>query len=566
MNPHIPYWGRLRMQEYNVVVETTPGLFEEVLVTDDMMLQQLAEESQDNYKDRIVLANVNGRLRELNKNVTEGSTVSFLTMTERDGKRTYRRSVTLLLQKAVQNLWGEGKHVRVLYSLGEGYYCELQDDAINEDKLKAIKAEMQRLVEADIPIEKNSVKTEEAEYRFRDRGMKDKERLLHYRRSSRVNLYVLDGLEDYFYGYMVPSTRYLGIFDLQLYEEGFVLLFPNKDGSKVEPLKTSNKLYHTLKQSREWSRMLGVGTIGALNDAIASGKGGQIVLLQEALMEERIGALAAQIAERGNVKFVMIAGPSSSGKTTFSNRLSIQLLAKGLKPHPVGLDDYYLDRRLCPRDEDGNLDFESLDALDVEQFNEDMTRLLNGEAVDMPSFNFKTGQREYRGNVLQLGEDDILVIEGIHGLNDKLSHTLPAASKFKVYISALTQLNIDEHNPLPTTDCRLLRRIVRDARTRGTTAQETIAMWSSVRRGEEKNIFPYQDSADVMFNSALLYEPAVLKVYAEPLLFQIPRESDEYFEAKRLLKLLDYFLPLPTEGIMQSSLVREFVGGSCFNV
>ncbi len=566
MNPHIPYWGQLRMQEYNVVVETTPGLFEEVLVTDDMTLQQLAEESQDNYKDRIVLANVNGRLRELNKNVAEGSTVSFLTMTERDGKRTYRRSVTLLLQKAVQNLWGEGKHVRVFYSLGEGYYCELQDDAINEDKLKAIKAEMQRLVDADIPIEKNSVKTEAAEHRFRDRGMKDKERLLHYRRSSRVNLYVLDGLEDYFYGYMVPSTGYLGIFDLQLYEEGFVLLFPNKDGSKVEPLKTSNKLYHTLKQSREWSRMLGVGTIGALNDAIASGKGGQIVLLQEALMEERIGALAAQIAERGNVKFVMIAGPSSSGKTTFSNRLSIQLLAKGLKPHPVGLDDYYLDRRLCPRDEDGNLDFESLDALDVEQFNEDMTRLLNGEAVDMPSFNFKTGQREYRGNVLQLGEDDILVIEGIHGLNDKLSRTLPAASKFKVYISALTQLNIDEHNPLPTTDCRLLRRIVRDARTRGTTAQETIAMWSSVRRGEEKNIFPYQDSADVMFNSALLYEPAVLKVYAEPLLFQIPRESDEYFEAKRLLKLLDYFLPLPTEGIMQSSLVREFVGGSCFHV
>lgn len=566
MNPHIPFWGRLRMQEYNVVVETTPGLFEEVLVTDDMTLQQLAEESQDNYKDRIVLANVNGRLRELNKKVADGSTVSFLTMTERDGKRTYRRSVTLLLQKAVENLWGEGKHVRVFYSLGEGYYCELENDTIDEAKLHAIYDEMMRLVEADIPIEKNSVKTEEAEYRFRDRGMKDKERLLHYRRSSRVNLYVLDGLEDYFYGYMVPSTGYLGIFDLQLYEEGFVLLFPNKDGSKVEPLKTSNKLYHTLKQSREWSRMLGVGTIGALNDAIASGKGGQIVLLQEALMEERIGALAAQIAERGNVKFVMIAGPSSSGKTTFSNRLSIQLLAKGLKPHPVGLDDYYLDRRLCPRDEDGNLDFESLDALDVEQFNEDMTRLLNGEAVDMPSFNFKTGQREYRGNVLQLGEDDILVIEGIHGLNDKLSHTLPAASKFKVYISALTQLNIDEHNPLPTTDCRLLRRIVRDARTRGTTAQETIAMWRSVRRGEEKNIFPYQDSADVMFNSALLYEPAVLKVYAEPLLFQIPRESDEYFEAKRLLKLLDYFLPLPTEGIMQSSLVREFVGGSCFNV
>ena len=283
-------------------------------------------------------------------------------------------------------------------------------------------------------------------------------------------------------------------------------------------------------------------------------------------MEERIGSLAAQIAEKKGIKFVMIAGPSSSGKTTFSNRLSIQLLAKGRKPHPISLDDYYDDRERCPRDVDGNLDFECLEALDVRQFNEDMTRLLAGEEVDMPSFNFKTGKREYRGRTLQLKENDILVIEGIHGLNDKLSYTLPAESKFKIYISALTQLNIDEHNPLSTTDCRLLRRIVRDARTRGTTAQETIAMWKSVRRGEEKNIFPFQDSADVMFNSALLYEVAVLKVYAEPLLFQIPRDSAEYLEAKRLLKFLDYFLPLPTEGIAQSSLVREFVGGSCFNV
>ena len=306
--------------------------------------------------------------------------------------------------------------------------------------------------------------------------------------------------------------------------------------------------------------------IGALNDAIASGRGEQIILLQEALMEERIGSLAAQIAAKKGIKFVMIAGPSSSGKTTFSNRLSIQLLAKGRKPHPISLDDYYDDRERCPRDADGNLDFECLEALDVRQFNEDMTRLLAGEKVDMPSFNFKTGKREYRGRTLQLKENDILVIEGIHGLNDKLSYTLPAESKFKIYISALTQLNIDEHNPLSTTDCRLLRRIVRDARTRGTTAQETIAMWKSVRRGEEKNIFPFQDSADVMFNSALLYEVAVLKVYAEPLLFQIPRDSAEYLEAKRLLKFLDYFLPLPTEGIAQSSLVREFVGGSCFNV
>ena len=343
-------------------------------------------------------------------------------------------------------------------------------------------------------------------------------------------------------------------------------MFPNKNGSVVEPLVTSKKLFHTLQDSKKWSQMLGVGTVGALNEAISHGGGHELILLQEALMEERIGNIAAQIAESHDKKFVMIAGPSSSGKTTFSNRLSIQLRAKGLNPHPIGLDDYYIDRDKCPRDENGEFDFECLESIDVEKFNEDMTALLNGEEIMMPSFNFKTGRREYRGKKLKLGDNDILVIEGIHGLNDKLSYTLPAESKFRIYISALTQLNIDEHNPLPTTDGRLLRRIVRDARTRGTSAQETLGMWASVRRGEEKYIFPFQDSADVMFNSALVYEMAILKVYAEPLLFQIPRDSEEYLEAKRLLKLLDYFLPLPTEGIAQNSLVREFVGGSCFNV
>ena len=381
-----------------------------------------------------------------------------------------------------------------------------------------------------------------------------------------MNLYNLDGVEDYFYGYMAHETGKLGYYELERYESGFVLLFPGGDSRNVEPLDTSNKLFHTLRRSREWSHMLDVGTIGALNDAIASGRGQDLILLQEALMEERIGSIAAQIAERRQTKFVLIAGPSSSGKTSFANRLSIQLIAKGLKPHPVSLDDYYTDREQCPKNPDGSFDFECLEAFDVKQFNTDMTRLLGGEAVEMPSFNFKTGKREYRGNVLQLKEDDILVIEGIQGLNEKLSYQLPAESKFKIYISALTQLNIDEHNPLPTTDGRLIRRIVRDARTRGTNAQKTIAMWPSVRRGEEQYIFPYQEGADVMFNSALVYELAVLKVYAEPLLFQIPRECPEYLEAKRLLKFMDYILPLPTEGISRNSLIREFVGGSCFNV
>ncbi len=557
------------MQEFNVKVQTATGnseSWEEIVVAEGTPLQKLAERYQENYPNLIVLASVDHKLRELNKKVSGPCSISFQTVADRDGKRTYRRSVTLLMQKAVENLWQGKVQVTVYYSLGEGYYCELEGKILQKDSLCQIRQEMLRLAGEDLPIEKKSVKTVDAEKKFHDLGMTDKERLLHYRRSSRVNLYSLDGMEDYYYGYMVPSTGYLKVFELVSYEEGFVLLFPNKDSEVVEPLKTSNKLYHTLRESRRWSRMLDIGTIGALNDAIASGRGKQVILLQEALMEERIGTLAQQIADRKDAKFVMIAGPSSSGKTSFSNRLSIQLLAKGRIPHPIGLDDYYDDRERCPRDENGNLDFECLEALDVEQFNKDMTRLLAGETVDMPSFNFKTGKREYRGKQLTLGKDDILVIEGIHGLNSRLSYSLPEESKFKIYISALTQLNIDEHNPLPTTDCRLLRRIVRDARTRGTSARNTIAMWSSVRRGEEKNIFPFQDSADVMFNSALLYELAVLKVYAEPLLFQIPRDSEEYLEAKRLLKLLDYFLPLPTEGIMQSSLVREFVGGSCFNV
>lgn len=554
------------MQEFEITMKLGQGETEKISVAEGTTLQDLARKYQSEYKHTIVLANVDGKLRELFKPIIKSVTVSFLTMASHDGRRTYRRSVTLLMQKAVENLWNNEVKVRVYYSLGGNYYCELKGRESDEQSVSAIKEEMNRLVKADLPIEKKSYKTTDAEEMFQKNGMKDKERLLHYRRSSRVNIYSIDGMEDYYYGYMVPSTGCLGMFDLEVYEKGFVLLLPKKSGDGVESLSTSNKLFHTLRESRRWSRMLGVGTIGSLNDAIASGRGEQIILLQEALMEEQIGALAARIAEKKGIKFVMIAGPSSSGKTTFSNRLSIQLMSKGLTPHPIGLDDYYADREKCPRDENGNFDFECLEALDVELFNHDMTKLLAGEEIEMPSFNFKTGKREYRGKKLKLGSDDILVIEGIHGLNDKLSYSLPEESKFRIYISALTQLNIDEHNPLPTSDCRLLRRIVRDARTRGTSAQETIAMWHSVRRGEEKYIFPFQDSADVMFNSALLYEIAVLKVYAEPLLFQIPRDSAEYSEAKRLLKFLDYFLPLPTEGIMQSSLVREFVGGSCFNV
>ena len=580
------------MQEYSVKVTLPDGQVMAVTASESDTLEAVADRFKDYYEDDIILGIVNGRLRELNKKIKSDCELSFVTTADRDGRRTYRRSVVLLLQRAIYDVYGSMTQLHVMHSLGEGYYCQLekavecadsQQEKYNEDTdlqgsrenseksvtehdIDRIVCSMCSFVEKDLPITKHSAKTQYAEQLFKEKGQHDKERLLHYRRSSRVNLYELDGVVDYFYGFMAPSTGMLKYFDIVPYESGFVLLFPGANSRSVEPLVTSNKLFHTLDDSREWSKMLGIGTIGSLNDAIAAGRGQEIMLLQEALMEQKIGNLAAQIASDDKKKFVMIAGPSSSGKTSFANRLSIQLIAKGRKPHPLSLDDYYVDREFCPKNPDGSFDFECLESIDVKLFNEDMNRLLKGEAVDMPSFNFKTGKREYRGRKLVLGPDDILVIEGIHGLNDRLSQLIPPEHKFKIYISALTQLNIDEHNPLSTTDERLIRRIVRDARTRGTNAMETIAMWPSVRKGESENIFPFQEQADVMFNSALVYELAVLKVYAEPLLFGIERDCPEYLEAKRLLKLLDYFLPMPADGIPNNSLLREFVGGSCFNV
>ena len=536
---------------------------------------RVAQDYQAQYADDIVLVLYNGRLRELNKKADADGTVAFLTTADKTGRKAYRRSVTLLMQKAVYNLWGkEQVDVRVKYSIGQGYYCELvqrlpeKENVLqfSEEDAVRLKNEMYQMVVADIDIEKKSINTEDAIALFHDCGMKDKEKLFRYRRSSRLNIYELDGYTDYFYGFMVPSTGYLRYYDIIPYEDGFMLQFPNEETKETAEFQPSVKLFRTLKASRDWGKMLEIDTIGALNDAITGGKTQQMILTQEALFEERIGRLAQQIVAAGDRKFIMIAGPSSSGKTTFSHRLSIQLAAKGLNPHPFPLDDYYIDRDICPRDENGELDLECLESLDVELFNHDMNELLAGKTVNLPIFNFKTGKREYKDKYMRLGKEDVLVIEGIHGLNDRLSYSLPVESKFKIYISALTQLNIDEHNCLPTTDGRMIRRIVRDARTRGTSAKETIAMWDSVRRGEEKYIFPFQEGADVMFNSALIYELAVLKMYAEPLLFAIDKDCPEYLEAKRLLKFLDYFLPMPSDGINQNSIIREFIGGSCFNV
>ncbi|MDE6697955.1 MAG: nucleoside kinase, partial [Lachnospiraceae bacterium] len=402
---------------------------------------------------------------------------------------------------------------------------------------------------------------------FKKHGMDDKVKLFKYRNNSTVNVYSLNGFEDYFYGYMVPSTKYIKYFELYQFDDGFVLQLPTKENpTEVPKFEPQRKMYNVLKESSKWSEMLEINTVGALNDIISSSSIEDMILVQEALQEKKIGDIAEEIKNRGNVKYVMIAGPSSSGKTTFSHRLSIQLRAIGLKPHPIAVDDYFVDRINSPKDENGNYNYEILEALDVKKFNEDMIALGNGETVELPTYNFVTGKREYKGKKLKLGKDDVLVIEGIHCLNDGLSYALDKENKFKIYVSALTQLNIDEHNRIPTTDGRLLRRIVRDARTRGTNARETISRWQSVRKGEENYIFPYQEEADVMFNSALIYELSVLKQYAEPLLYQIPRNCPEYDEANRLIKFLNYFLGVSSERIPTNSLVREFVGGGCFDL
>lgn len=531
---------------------------------------QVAEEFQKDYANDIVLVLYNNRLRELNREIPGDGSLSFVTTMDKAGRNAYRRSLTLLMQRAVYNLARETdapNTVKVLHSISQAYYCELGGKfPVTEAYLESLKAEMLRIAEEKQPILKKSIHAEDAVKFFAELGMKDKEKLFRYRRSSRVNIYSIGNYTDYYYGYMVPDTGYLKYFDLERYDEGFVLIFPSLDSRKTEKFVPSHKLYNVLKESARWGEMLEINTVGALNDAISQGRIQDVILLQEALMEQRVGKLAEQIAAQPERKFIMIAGPSSSGKTTFSHRLSIQLMAQGLHPHPIALDDYYVNRVDTPLDENGEYDYECLEALDIRQFNQDMTALLNGEEVDMPTYNFKTGKREYRGNRKRLKENDILVLEGIHGLNDKLSYSLPKASKLKIYISALTQLNIDEHNNLSTTDGRLIRRMVRDARTRNITARETFGRWDSVRRGEEKHIFPFQEHADVMFNSALIYEIAVLKQYAEPLLFNIDKDCSEYLEAKRLLKFLDYFLPVPSEDVQKNSILREFIGGSCFPV
>ena len=538
-------------------------------VKEGTTLSDLAKQVQLPQEPIILLAYMDGKLRELFTPMTKDCHVRFVTLKEQAGYMAYKRTATLMFLKACEDLLGTGATTKIAldYSIGNSIFCDfLEDRVIDEAFARSIQKRMEELAKANLPITKRSLDTDQAAKYFDRIGFKGKKELFQFRRESKMNIYSLDGYDNYFYGYMAPSTGYISAFLVSAYLHGVVLQIPKrKQTEEIVPFTPQPKLFHVMQRSREWTKTMGVDTVGALNDVITHGNINHLILLQEGLQEKLLADIADEIVSK-NKRIILIAGPSSSGKTTFSHRLSIQLQIAGLTPHPVSMDDYFLDRELSPRDENGNYNFETIASLDVDLLTKQINQLLDGEEIDVPSYNFNTGKREYHGHKLKIGEKDVLVMEGIHGLNGTLTNEIPEDAKYRIYVSALNQINLDEHNRIPSSDGRLLRRIVRDAMTRGNDARETISRWDSVRKGEEDNIFPYQEEADVMFNSAQIYEIAVLKQYAEPLLFAVPRDCPEYQEAKRLLKFLEYFLNIPSEAIPKTSLLREFIGGSCFEV
>lgn len=539
-------------------------------VEEGTTLEQLAKQLQKEEEPVILLAYMDGKLTELFTEIKKDCHVRFVTLKEQAGYMAYKRTATFIFLKACEDLLGKGESTKIAidYSIGNSIFCDFSSmERVVDDKFAhSIQKRMEQLYESDLPITKRSLDTDQASRYFDSVGFKGKRELFKFRRESKTNIYSMDGYDNYFYGYTAPSTGYIPTFLVSAYQHGVVLQIPKrKQTEEIVPFTPQPKLFHVMQRSREWTKTMGVDTVGALNDEITYGNINHLILLQEGLQEKLLADIADEIVSK-NKRIILIAGPSSSGKTTFSHRLSIQLEIAGLTPHPVSMDDYFLDRELSPRDENGNYNFETIASLDVDLLTKHINQLLNGEEVDVPSYNFVTGKREYHGHKLKIGQKDVLVMEGIHGLNGTLTNEIPEDAKYRIYVSALNQINLDEHNRIPSSDGRLLRRIVRDAMTRGNDARETISRWDSVRKGEEDNIFPYQEEADVMFNSAQVYEIAVLKQYAEPLLFAVPKDCPEYQEAKRLLKFLEYFLNIPSEAIPKTSLLREFIGGSCFDV
>ena len=516
-----------------------------------------------------VSAKVNNKVESLTFRVYNNKDVEFLDLCSSSGMRTYVRSLFFVLYKAVEDLYPNGNIV-LEHPISKGYYCQLKlDRSIGLDDVQRIKQRMKEIIAEDLPFERFEKHTDEVVELFRQKGMKDKVQLLETSGNLYSYYYTLGDTIDYYYGSLLPSTGYLHLFDLVKYYDGLLLQVPNRSNpSKLEEMLKQEKMLEVLKEHRQWNQILGIGTVGDFNKACNAGYATELINVSEALQEKRISQIADEIYHRSQkgqpVKLILISGPSSSGKTTFSKRLSVQLMANGLKPYPVSLDDYFVNRVDTPKDESGNYDYESLYALDLDFFNQQLQALLNGEEVELPRFNFNTGMREMSGNRLKVDDNMILILEGIHALNPELTPHIPAESKFKIYVSALTTILLDNHNYIPTTDNRLLRRIIRDYKYRGYSAEETISRWPSVRAGEEKCIFPFQENADVMFNSALLFELAIIKDYAEPILRKVPNNRPEYSEAYRLRKFLEYFIPLQDKELPPTSLLREFLGGSSF--
>jgi len=527
-------------------------------------LAELASEFAHGCKYPILAALVDNELFELRKPLISDCTVRFVDASDKEAYRTYQRSAVFLMLYAAKSVLGKNTRITIQHSINKNFYCEIQGQTVPQSKLDEIEQKMREAAAADLPIEKKSLTVEEAAAIAAGFGLEDKLLNFRYKRTANVNFYKLDWFYDYFYGAMAPSTGCITKFGLKAVDAGFLLLFPKRTNpDELSEVKRPEALTQVLHESKKWAKIHGIDTVGALNEKLTNGQRGNVIRITEALQEKRIANIADEINERG-ARLVLIAGPSSSGKTTFAERLSVQLRVNGLVPHVLSMDHYYLSRSQIPPDEFGEPDFEALSAIDVPQFTHDLDLLLKGETVEIPNFNFLTGSREYKGHFITLSENDVLVVEGIHGLNGAISDHIPPQEKYKIFISALTQLNLDDHNRIPTSDTRLMRRIVRDARTRGADAKRTFEMWPSVARGEERNIFPFQELADAVFNSALVYEMCVLKTYAEPLLFKINKSDPVYVEAKRLLKFLDCFIGIPDFEVPNNSLLREFIGGSVF--
>lgn len=516
----------------------------------------------------ILGALVNNKVKELSFVFVKNKKVEFIDYSHPDGMRLYIRSLFFVLYAAVREIFPEVK-LKMMHGISRGYYCELEglDRPLTDSDVFAIKSEMQQLVDLNIPFEKEGLPTEEAVDICRKQNLRVKAKLFEQQGAMFTYLYFMGEQANYFYGHMVPSTGYLTVFDLVSYYDGLLLRIPIPSKfNEVQPYEKNDKLFDIFQEHKDWAEILNVPTVANLNEYNLEGNSGDIIKISEALHEKKIAEIANMIYERRDkVKVVLIAGPSASGKTTFSKRLMVQCAVNGLRPTMISLDDYFVDREKTPRDEKGEYDFEAIEAIDVEYFNEQLNQLFNGEEVELPKFNFTVGRKFPSGKKLRLIPGSVLIVEGIHGMNPNLVPHIEPANTFKIFLSALTQISIDDQNHISTTDNRLIRRMIRDSKYRSYSAQETIRRWPSVRAGEEKNIFPYQENADVMFNSALIYELAVLKKYVEPLLKAVPESQLEFSESNRLLKFFSYFKPIDDSEIPPTSLIREFLGGSSFS-